>query len=137
MRKETQVFVLTARVAFEPTSYIASTGVDPLNRHTVHATLAELRPKSKASRICVFHAVPKIASGDISLSSRSVNVSSAFEPTSYIASTGVDPLNRHTVHATLAELRAVGSDSAPRSQFLRADICRYPSHPGTVPALGL
>ncbi|KAJ5827693.1 Aromatic prenyltransferase DMATS type [Penicillium robsamsonii] len=34
---------LTARVAFEPTSYLASTGVDPLNRHTVHATLAQLR----------------------------------------------------------------------------------------------
>ena len=33
---------LTARVAFEPTSYIASTGVDPLNRHTVHASLANL-----------------------------------------------------------------------------------------------
>lgn len=34
---------LTARIAFEPTSYIASTGVDPFNRHIVHATLAELR----------------------------------------------------------------------------------------------
>jgi DMATS type aromatic prenyltransferase len=33
----------TTRVAFEPTSYIASTGVDPFNRHAVHATLAELR----------------------------------------------------------------------------------------------
>ncbi|EPS26130.1 hypothetical protein PDE_01066 [Penicillium oxalicum 114-2] len=34
---------LTTRVAFEPTSYISSTGVDPFNRHAVHATLAELR----------------------------------------------------------------------------------------------
>ncbi|PYH78664.1 aromatic prenyltransferase [Aspergillus uvarum CBS 121591] len=34
---------LTARVAFEPTSYIASTGADPFNRQAVHATLAELR----------------------------------------------------------------------------------------------
>ncbi|KAJ5575487.1 aromatic prenyltransferase [Penicillium sp. DV-2018c] len=33
----------TTRVAFEPTSYIASTSVDPFNRHAVHATLAELR----------------------------------------------------------------------------------------------
>ncbi|KXG51393.1 Aromatic prenyltransferase, DMATS type [Penicillium griseofulvum] len=40
---------LTARVAFEPTSYISSTGVDPLNRHTVHATLAELRAIGSAS----------------------------------------------------------------------------------------
>lgn len=40
---------LTARIAFEPTSYIASTGVDPLNRHTVHATLAELRAIGSAT----------------------------------------------------------------------------------------
>ena len=39
----------TARIAFEPTSYIASTGVDPLNRHTVHATLAELRTLGSAT----------------------------------------------------------------------------------------
>lgn len=40
---------LTARIAFEPTGYIASTGVDPLNRHTVHATLAELRAIGSAT----------------------------------------------------------------------------------------
>ncbi|KAJ5795257.1 hypothetical protein N7457_001856 [Penicillium paradoxum] len=40
---------LVARVAFEPTSYIASTGMDPLNRHTVHATLAELRAIGSAT----------------------------------------------------------------------------------------
>ncbi|KAJ5301396.1 hypothetical protein N7508_006259 [Penicillium antarcticum] len=40
---------LTARVAFEPTSFIASTGADPFNRLTVHATLAELRTLGSAN----------------------------------------------------------------------------------------
>ncbi|KAJ5128192.1 hypothetical protein N7448_001909 [Penicillium atrosanguineum] len=39
----------TTRVAFEPTSYIASTGADPFNRHVVHATLAELRTIGSAN----------------------------------------------------------------------------------------
>ncbi|GLI74230.1 hypothetical protein PoHVEF18_002465 [Penicillium ochrochloron] len=33
----------TVRLAFEPTSYLASTGGDPFNRHTVNATLAQLK----------------------------------------------------------------------------------------------
>ncbi|KAJ5962799.1 hypothetical protein N7501_007740 [Penicillium viridicatum] len=33
----------TVRLAFEPTSYLASTGGDPFNRHTVDATLAQLK----------------------------------------------------------------------------------------------
>jgi hypothetical protein len=43
LSQNVQKLGLTARIAFEPTNYIASTGADPLNRHTVHATLAELR----------------------------------------------------------------------------------------------
>ncbi|KAF4212306.1 hypothetical protein CNMCM5878_001409 [Aspergillus fumigatiaffinis] len=39
----------TARLAFEPTSYLASTGFDPFNRHAVHATLAELRMTDSAT----------------------------------------------------------------------------------------
>ncbi|KAJ5517737.1 Aromatic prenyltransferase DMATS type [Penicillium expansum] len=49
LSQNVQKLGLTARVAFEPTSYIASTGVDPLNRHTVHATLAELRAIGSAT----------------------------------------------------------------------------------------
>ncbi|PKX97582.1 uncharacterized protein P174DRAFT_449186 [Aspergillus novofumigatus IBT 16806] len=39
----------TARLAFEPTSYLASTDADPFNRHAVHATLAELRMTGSAT----------------------------------------------------------------------------------------
>ncbi|KAJ5958093.1 Aromatic prenyltransferase DMATS type [Penicillium vulpinum] len=49
LSQNVQKLGLTARVAFEPTSYISSTGVDPLNRHTVHATLAELRAIGSAT----------------------------------------------------------------------------------------
>lgn len=49
LSQNVQKLGLTTRIAFEPTSYIASTGVDPLNRHTVHATLAELRTIGSAS----------------------------------------------------------------------------------------
>ncbi|KAJ6007234.1 Aromatic prenyltransferase DMATS type [Penicillium canescens] len=48
LSQNVQKLGLTARVAFEPTSYLASTGIDPLNRHTVHATLAELRAVGSA-----------------------------------------------------------------------------------------
>ncbi|RAH47813.1 aromatic prenyltransferase [Aspergillus brunneoviolaceus CBS 621.78] len=46
---------LTTRVAFEPTSYIASTGTDPFNRHAVHATLAELRTLGAAQIDLALH----------------------------------------------------------------------------------
>jgi DMATS type aromatic prenyltransferase len=49
LSQNVQKLALTARVAFEPTSYLASTGVDPFNRHTVHATLAELRTLGSAA----------------------------------------------------------------------------------------
>ncbi|KAF7181288.1 hypothetical protein CNMCM7691_000506 [Aspergillus felis] len=39
----------TARIAFEATSYIASTGADPFNRHAVHAALVQLRTTGSAA----------------------------------------------------------------------------------------
>ena len=66
----------TTRIAFEPTSYVASTGVDPLNRHTVHGTLAELRAIGSASVDMELH---QMLVNELTLTDREENLMSPEE----------------------------------------------------------